>query len=193
MIAELKKQIDLIGVVESAGVEVKRRGSRHVALCPFHTEKTPSFYIFDDNHFKCWGCGEYGDSIDFVQKMYGLSFKDALKHLGIEHGRITPEIRRSIDQRKRRTGQVKAFRKWEIQYCIYVSDLHFRTKKLMMNGIPPEDLDLYAPLLHGLPVWEHHLNIIIKGADKEKYKLYKEAQQCRKKILTLEKNYKKKI
>jgi DNA primase len=177
MIAELKKQIDLIGVVESAGVEVKRRGSRHVALCPFHTEKTPSFYIFDDNHFKCWGCGEYGDSIDFVQKMYGLSFKDALKHLGIEHGRITPEIRRSIDQRKRRTGQVKAFRKWEIQYCIYVSDLLFQTKRLMMKGIPPEDLDLYATLFHQLPIWEHSIRILTHGTDEEKFKLYKGAHR----------------
>ena len=48
MIANLKQNIDLAMVVETAGVELRRSGNRHVGLCPFHEEKTPSFYIFDD-------------------------------------------------------------------------------------------------------------------------------------------------
>ena len=184
MIAELKESIDLASVVEAAGVELKQRGTRHVGLCPFHDEKTPSFYVFPDGHYKCWGCGEYGDSIDFTQKYYNLSFKDALKHLGIEQGPVTPAIRRDIAERKRKAELVKEFRKWELHYCIYVSDLYFRTKKLMMNGIPPEDLDSYETLFHKLPVWEHHISILIHGSDKEKFKLYKEAPKWKNKILT---------
>jgi hypothetical protein len=183
MIQTAKQNLDLVSVVEASGVEVKRYGARHVGLCPFHDEKTPSFFIFDNNRFKCFGCGAHGDSIDFIQKLYGLSFQDALKHLGIEQGPITPELKRGIEERKRKAQLVKKFRDWEIQYCIYVSDLHFRTKKLM-NGILLEDLDLYALLFHKLPVWEHHIHILIHGSDKEKFKLYQEAQQCRKKNLT---------
>jgi DNA primase len=47
-----KESIDLVGVVEGVGVELKQRGTRHVGLCPFHSEKTPSFFIFPDNRFK---------------------------------------------------------------------------------------------------------------------------------------------
>jgi hypothetical protein len=174
MIAEAKQSIDLASIVESAGVELVRRGTRHVGLCPFHDEKTPSFYIYDDGGFYCFGCHEGGDAISFVQKMYGLSFSEALRYLGIERRGSTPQVRRDIQRRKRRAELVKAFRKWEIQYYIYVSDLHFRTKKLMMNGIPPEDLNLYSLLLHALPVWKYHMEILIHGDDNQKYQLFKE-------------------
>ena len=180
MIEAAKQNIDLVSVVEGAAVELKQRGTRHVGLCPFHNEKTPSFFIFNDNRFKCFGCGERGDTIDFIQKLYGLSFKDALQHLGIEQGPVTPEIKRNIQERKRKAELVKRFREWELHYCIHVSDLYFRTKKLMMNGIPPEDLDSCANLFHKLPIWENHISILVHGSDKEKFKLYKEAQQWRK-------------
>ena len=47
-----KQNIDLVSVVEGVGIELKKRGTRHVGLCPFHSEKTPSFFIFPDNRFK---------------------------------------------------------------------------------------------------------------------------------------------
>lgn len=50
-------------------------------LCPFHEEKTPSFFIFPDNHFHCFGCGEHGSSIDFVMKTKNLDFVSAVKEL----------------------------------------------------------------------------------------------------------------
>ena len=112
MIQAAKQNIDLVSVAEGSGVEVKRHGRRFVAPCPFHAERTPSFYIFDDNHFKCFGCGEHGDVVDFVQKLYGLSFQDALAHLGIERGELTPKMKAEIQQRKRKAELVKRFRLW---------------------------------------------------------------------------------
>ena len=50
MIQTAKQNIDLHSLVESAGVELRQHGNRHVGLCPFHTERTPSFYVFDDHH-----------------------------------------------------------------------------------------------------------------------------------------------
>ena len=182
MIAELKRNIDLAHVVSESGVELKSRGTRQVGLCPFHNEKTPSFYIFSDNHFKCFGCGEHGDAIDFVQKLYGLSFQDALKHLGIEQGHITPKVRRDIKRRKRRAELVKEFRDWEQRYGVYVSNLWYETKQLMINGIAPDDLDLYAPLFHMLPIWEYQRDILINGSDELKFGLYKEAHNEGRKI-----------
>jgi hypothetical protein len=183
MLSERIKNLDAVSIIENSGVQLRKAGSRHVGLCPFHDDRNPSLSVYPDNHFKCFSCGAYGDQIDFVQKMYGLSFLDALKHLGIEQGPVTPEIKRDIAERKRRSELVKQFREWEIQYCIYISDLHFRTKKLMMNGIPPDDLDLYATLFHKMPVWQHHIDVLASRDDKAKYQLYKEAQQCKKKFL----------
>ena len=53
-----------------------------MALCPFHSEKTPSFYIYKDNNkYKCFGCGVHGDAIDFVSNVHRLNFVDAVKFL----------------------------------------------------------------------------------------------------------------
>ena len=175
MIAELKQNIDLVSVVESAGVELHQRGTRHVGLCPFHTERTPSFFVFNDHRFKCFSCQESGDVIDFVRKLHGLSFQDALRHLGIRQSRVTPAVKVDIERRKHRAKLLKQFKDWDRLYCDFISRLWRQTRKLML-AIPPEDLELYAPLLHMLPVWEYHRDIIIYGSDKLKFELYKDKE-----------------
>lgn len=46
-------------------------------LCPFHEEKTPSFFIYADNSYHCFGCGAHGNAIDFLMKKLGYSFEHA--------------------------------------------------------------------------------------------------------------------
>jgi hypothetical protein len=55
---------------------------RRQTLCPLHNEKTPSCEIRKNNTFVCYGCGEYGDSIDLYQKLHKVSFVEAVKALG---------------------------------------------------------------------------------------------------------------
>ena len=55
--------------------------NRHKGLCPFHDEKTPSFVIFENNHFHCFGCQAHGTSIDYVMKTRNISFIEAVKEL----------------------------------------------------------------------------------------------------------------
>lgn len=61
--------------------QLKPSGNKLVGLCPFHKEKTPSFYIFNDNKAKCFGCGWFGDSIKFVIDQIGLTFPEAVRYL----------------------------------------------------------------------------------------------------------------
>lgn len=173
------KEIDLSQVAEQSGVDLTRRGSRWVGLCPFHTEKTPSFFIFGNNRFKCFGCGESGDCIDFVMKLHGLSFPEALKHLGIEQGRPKKKARVDLQRGKRRAELVKQFRDWEQRYGWVVGDRIFKIETLMDKGIPPQDLELYAPLFHELTIALYHQDILINGSDKQKFLLFQEAQKCR--------------
>lgn len=57
------------------------RDNRLKACCPFHKEKTPSFYIFKNNKFYCFGCKAYGDAINFVMATKGIDFKSSVNFL----------------------------------------------------------------------------------------------------------------
>lgn len=61
--------------------EVRHVGDKLVAKCPFHSDDSPSFNIFSDNHYHCFGCQAHGDSIEFVMKLQGLTFPEAVKYL----------------------------------------------------------------------------------------------------------------
>ena len=88
---EKLRSLSCEGVAQRLGIKVHR----HKALCCFHNDHTPSL-TFRKNKFKCWSCGESGDSISFVQKVLGKDFLDACRWLADEHNVIvtsftTPE------------------------------------------------------------------------------------------------------
>jgi DNA primase len=72
-------------------VQLTIRSGRPLGLCPFHQEKTPSFYIYDDHYF-CFGCKASGDAISFVRETQGLGFIDALKFLADKFGIDAKEL-----------------------------------------------------------------------------------------------------
>lgn len=86
-VEEIKARIDLADLIASYGIQVKTAGASKKACCPFHHEKTPSFNINESRGFyHCFGCGESGDAIKFVQKMEGLTFVEAVKKLAEQCG-----------------------------------------------------------------------------------------------------------
>lgn len=88
---EVKAAADIISVV-GAHVRLKRQsGNRYVGLCPFHTEKTPSFSVHGGLQiYKCFGCGKSGDVFTFLMELQGLSFIEALKLLAEQQGKQLP-------------------------------------------------------------------------------------------------------
>jgi hypothetical protein len=66
--------------IVSRDVALKKAGRQFVALCPFHQEKTPSFYIFGDR-YHCFGCGSHGDAIEYLRRTRNLDFRAAVAHL----------------------------------------------------------------------------------------------------------------
>ena len=80
-IFRLKNACDIINVVSSY-VELKMSGKNRKCCCPFHSEKTPSFFVFyDTQSFYCFGCGVGGDIITFIEKIENLSYLDAVRFL----------------------------------------------------------------------------------------------------------------
>jgi DNA primase catalytic core len=81
---QLKEQINTnILQVIGANVALKKSGSSYKGLCPFHGEKTPSFYVNEGrNRFHCFGCGASGDPIEYIKKRDGGTFEEACVELG---------------------------------------------------------------------------------------------------------------
>ncbi|MGL5311729.1 MAG: DNA primase [Peptostreptococcaceae bacterium] len=95
IIEEVKGRCDIVSTI-SQYIGVKPSGSNYKGLCPFHGEKTPSFYINTSKQiYKCFGCGEGGDVINFVMKMENLDLIDAVKLLAERHG---IEINTNMDE-----------------------------------------------------------------------------------------------
>jgi DNA primase len=102
-IEHLKSSVDIVKVVGEY-VRLKRAGGgpRWVGLCPFHTEKTPSFSVHQTHQFyKCFGCNAGGDVIRFIMEIERLSFMEAVKLLAERHGIPMPERREPADAESR--------------------------------------------------------------------------------------------
>ena len=117
---------------ERYGVEVNHYG---MALCPFHNDRHPSLYVADD-HYYCFACGEHGDVIDFVSKLFRLSLYDAAQKLAADF-HLTPDkppsaaalhakrIRTEAQQLKANerlcfsvlSDYARVLRDWKVQYA----------------------------------------------------------------------------
>jgi DNA primase len=99
-IETIKERLDIVSVVQEYVPTLKKSGRNYFGICPFHQEKTPSFSVNSDlGLFKCFGCGEGGDVIKFIEKIEGLDFSHALenaaKRAGIELKRETnPQLKK---------------------------------------------------------------------------------------------------
>jgi DNA primase len=91
IIERIREQTDIVDVV-GRHVGLKRSGKQFKGLCPFHGEKSPSFYVDPTRRsFKCFGCGAWGDVFDFVQKIEGVGFLAAVRSLGAQIGVSLPD------------------------------------------------------------------------------------------------------
>ncbi len=92
-IEDIRSSADILEIV-SGYVTMKKRGQNHFGLCPFHTEKTPSFSVnIQKQIFHCFGCGEGGNVISFIMKVESLSFVEALQFLAQKLNITIPEVR----------------------------------------------------------------------------------------------------
>ena len=103
---ELRRRTVLSGIVGKR-VNLTKKGGRMVGLCPFHSEKTPSFHVRDDEgYYHCFGCGVSGDAITFLREKEGMDFMEAVRLLadmaGMEvpsSGPVDPEAAGRRDER----------------------------------------------------------------------------------------------
>lgn len=98
IVDDIRRQADIVEIV-SEHVRLKKRGKNYIGLCPFHTEKTPSFNVNPSMQvYKCFGCGKGGNVFTFLMEMEKVSFVEAAKSLARRVGVQIPDERRRPDE-----------------------------------------------------------------------------------------------
>jgi len=87
---ELRLRTPLPAVI-GRRVRLAKSGRQWKGCCPFHGEKTPSFYVYEDGHYHCFGCGAHGDAIGFAMQSEGAGFMEAVERLAAEAGLEVPK------------------------------------------------------------------------------------------------------
>jgi hypothetical protein len=163
MLAELKQSLDLAAIVAAAGVELRPAGpGRLKGLCPFHQERTGSFFVFQDRgRWHCFGCGEHGDAIDFIRRLRGCSFREALEVLGLESPeRNAAEL--ALLRSERRKRETERWRERELARTLGTA---IRIGRRALERITPESFtsQFYSLLLSELSILEHQHDVLISG------------------------------
>jgi DNA primase len=114
----LRRQADIVAVV-SDYTSLKRAGGSYKGLCPFHTERTPSFTVKQgDNVYHCFGCGASGDLYDFLMRIEGLGFPEAVEALArrtgftLRYEELSARERQAIGERSRLVGVMQAAQRY---------------------------------------------------------------------------------
>ena len=107
LVEEVRLKNDIVDVI-SGYVRLRRQGSRYFGLCPFHSEKSPSFSVSADRQmYYCFGCHAGGNVFTFLMEYENFTFPEAMKHLADRCGMALPEMeyskeaRRQADQKSR--------------------------------------------------------------------------------------------
>jgi len=106
-VEQIKDKLNIVDVLSSY-IKVEKAGINWKARCPFHNEKTPSFFISSSRQsFYCFGCGEKGDIFTFIEKFEGLDFRGALETLAERAGIELPKFKRVSEEEETRETKEK--------------------------------------------------------------------------------------
>ncbi|MBI4913034.1 MAG: DNA primase [Acidobacteria bacterium] len=108
LVQRVKDATDLVALVGQA-VKLRKQGSAFVGLCPFHSERTPSFQVVPARQFwHCFGCGRHGDALSWLQEREGLTFREALEQLARSAGIEVPAFRERPREEVDREDRLRA-------------------------------------------------------------------------------------
>lgn len=160
-IEELLSRIDLVELIE-AKTKLKKAGSKHKGLCPFHNEKTPSFSVdptTNPPHYHCFGCSAHGDALNFVMTTDHLQFPEAVAMLAQRAGMPLPQQHTSQTSQASKQplydvlGKTAAFYQRQLQSH---SKSEVATQYLQQRGLSPEIIAQFE-LGFAPPGWDNLL------------------------------------
>ncbi len=168
-IDEVLAYTDIVELIDSR-VPLKRSGNNHMACCPFHGEKTPSFSVSQPKQFyHCFGCGASGDAIRFLMEYEHQSFVEAIEELAQMAGLQVPKIAYSTEPQKKAPEQ---FELLDQVSNYYQHQLNHHPKSAQVQdyvkqrGLSPEVINTFG-LGFSPPGWDNVLNVIGAGDQKK--------------------------
>ncbi len=143
--AEIKSKLPVIDVVGET-VALKRAGSAYKGLCPFHTEKTPSFIVTPDREsWRCFGCGEGGDIFTFLMRRDGIDFREALSRLAEKAGvELSAQTAKDDRHRRRLREALEAAIAWYREVLLQTPQAEAARAYLAERGLAEATLERFA-------------------------------------------------
>lgn len=154
-VQQVKEAVDIIEVIGER-VELKRSGRNWRGLCPFHSEKSPSFFVSEEmQRYKCFGCGETGDVFNFLEKYEGMTFAEALQNLAEQAGITLKEYHSSPeDEKHKRYLEILNLAKEYYHYLLVEHQSgHIARDYLHQRGTTSESIKLFQ-LGFSLDKWD---------------------------------------
>ncbi|HPZ41827.1 MAG: DNA primase [Dethiobacteria bacterium] len=157
VIDEIRQRCDLVSLVEEY-LALEKRGKNLLGLCPFHSEKTPSFTVTPEKQlFYCFGCGASGNVFNFIMKMENLEFPEAARFLARKTGVKIPEARAARGEESRLKEQIFALNRLAASYFTdqlwHSSAGNKAAAYLLERGINRESSELFE-LGYAPPGWQ---------------------------------------
>lgn len=146
VVDEVRARADIVEII-GEHVALKRSGKDYKARCPFHEERTPSFYVVPAKGFyKCFGCGESGDVFTFLMKRLGLGFLDAVRLVAERSGVEIREVsRRGEDDPNRPLYEANAFARQFFQDALAHEKTGREARRyLEKRGVGPETIQRFG-------------------------------------------------
>ena len=176
IIEEIKFRCDIVDVI-SGYVQLKRAGSNYNGLCPFHSEKTPSFTVFPSTkNFYCFGCGAHGDVVALTAQLFDLPPAEAAKKLAADFGIVEqkPSVLTKLKRSKSQAElESRSFRVLG-DYLQILQDW----KAHCAPQSPEDAIDpRYAEACHMLERIENMLDILTCGTPKERAEVVTDLQK----------------
>lgn len=150
IIDEIRNSNNILDVV-SQYVVLKRSGRSYSGLCPFHKEKSPSFYVSPDKQiFHCFGCGEGGDVIGFTKKIENITFKEAIEMLAERSNISLPALVNTEKDEKLQSLKDKVYQINEIASEYFQKNLLNPNAKVAQEYVKKRKMDMYTLKTFGI-------------------------------------------
>lgn len=154
-IQQVKEATDILEIIGQR-IELKRAGRNHHGLCPFHSEKTPSFFVSPDlQRYKCFGCGESGDVFNFLEQYEGMTFSEALRYLADGAGITLKAYRPSqADEERDQLLEVLDLAKEYYHYLLTEHEVGQKARDYLKDRGTTQDSIKLFQLGYSLPGWD---------------------------------------
>lgn len=154
-IQEVKQATDIVQII-SERLNLQRSGANYRGLCPFHSEKSPSFFVSEQlQRYRCFGCSKSGDVFTFLDEYEGMTFAEALQYLADRAGiTLTKQTFTDEDEQRKRLLEILNLSREYFHYLLTEHDVGKKALEYLKNrGCTAESIKVFQ-MGYSLPSWD---------------------------------------